>query len=289
MKSMFALVAAFTAFITWGTGDVFGAIASRAMGALKATFWTWVIYIVAMSVPAPFLMAPLSHLTSPIFLITIALGIINIMAYLAFSEAMRLGNPAIVGTIAGSFVGLTVILSVSFLGAALTLDQIIAILIIIAGLTLTSLNIEELRQRVRKPSRAILLAFATLMGWGVYFAFIKIPITRIGWFWPDYISSWMGIIVLLPFGRRLKLTKAEAKAGLRPATVSAVVSGGGELAYNVGLVYRSSAIVAPIAGAYPVLFVIVSSIVFREPISKLQKLGMAITLVGIVSLAWLSA
>ena len=49
------------------------------------------------------------------------------------------------------------------------------------------------------------------------------------------------------------------------------------------------AIIAPIASAYPTLYVLLAFLIFKDKITKQQILGIIITLAGIVSLAALSA
>jgi uncharacterized membrane protein len=50
----------------------------------------------------------------------------------------------------------------------------------------------------------------------------------------------------------------------------------------------AAAIVAPIAGAYPTLFVFLSRFVFKDRLTKQQGFGIVVTLVGIVLLAFFS-
>ena len=59
------------------------------------------------------------------------------------------------------------------------------------------------------------------------------------------------------------------------------------LGYNIGISSGYTSIVAPIAASYPVLFVILSSWYFREPLFRRQVVGIATSLVGIVALTLL--
>jgi uncharacterized membrane protein len=60
----------------------------------------------------------------------------------------------------------------------------------------------------------------------------------------------------------------------------------GDFVLNIGLSKGLTPIVAPIAGAYPTLFVTLSFIIFKDKVTKSQMFGILITLVGIISLSF---
>jgi uncharacterized membrane protein len=55
-----------------------------------------------------------------------------------------------------------------------------------------------------------------------------------------------------------------------------------EISFNIGLNLFGSTVIAPIAGAYPSLFLILSFLFFRDPISVQQRIGIFITVTGVV-------
>lgn len=62
----------------------------------------------------------------------------------------------------------------------------------------------------------------------------------------------------------------------------------GSFAFNFAVGQGLSSVVASIAGAYPALFALLASIIFKDPITRQQKSGMIITLLGIILLAYFS-
>lgn len=59
----------------------------------------------------------------------------------------------------------------------------------------------------------------------------------------------------------------------------------GDFALNHGLsLYNSSSIVAPIASASPILFVIMSYFIFKNRLTKQQIIGIVVILIGILFL-----
>jgi len=58
-----------------------------------------------------------------------------------------------------------------------------------------------------------------------------------------------------------------------------------EFSYNLGLSKGNASIVAPIAGANPILFVLFAYFIFKEPLKKHQIIGITLILTGIVMLS----
>src|SRR5205085_878892 len=141
------------------------------------------------------------HFTSGAIFLSALMGLIGLVSFISFNEALRIGNTTLVGTISGSFVALVVLFSVLFLKESLTSVQLLLIIVTLIGIILTSLNLSALRQEKFKADRSIILALLTMVGWGVSFTFIKIPIHEIGWFWPGYIANIAGLALVLLFLR----------------------------------------------------------------------------------------
>jgi len=288
---MTAVLLALLTFIGWGTGDIFGAITSRRIGSLKASLAITGFLTLFLLALAPFMSS--DGLGTSVILQSIALGLAIGTAYLSFVEALRIGNPAIVGTVSGSFTALTVILSLLFLGETLGVGQFFFIAIIVIGVTGASLDIRSLRERKTRLDRSVALSLVAMTGWGFYFTLMKVPIRDAGWFWPTLISiaaSWLLYVVVYAIKKKPQVAPSKKSThGLMPAFVTAIVGGGANVTYNIALSYGNVSIVAPIAGSYLILFVILAARVFKEPLTRQQTAGIAISLCGIVGLSVLSS
>jgi drug/metabolite transporter (DMT)-like permease len=284
-----AIIFAILSYFGWGSGDVLGVAATRKIGTFKSTFWIYVGGLLITSLYIPFALHDLAHLTIPILIINVFLGLFLAVCFLAFNEALRIGNSSLVGTIAGSFSGVVVILSLIFFGESLSFVQIISIIVILIGVVFSSLNLKELKNKKVFENRGILLAILVMFGWGIGFTFIKIPIKQIGWFWPSYIIDLSGFIFLLLASiGKLKTLKAIPRNGFLLSIFDGFLQNVGGFSYSFALSMGAAAIVAPIAGAYPTLFVFLSRFVFKDRLTKQQGFGIVVTLVGIVLLAFFS-
>lgn len=281
-----AIFFALISYFGWAIGDVFATIASRRIGGYSTTFWYIVFQIPLFGLPALFFLDKLQNLTLTILLLNTALGIIGTIGLIAFYEGLRTGNPSLVGTISSSFAALTVILSIIFLNESVTTNQASAIFVIFFGLILSALDFREFKRGKIVGNVGVVLALVAMFCWAIYFTFIKIPIREIGWAWSSMFAlSSLVIVPLFMKIRRIKLTAPTYKGALFSVIANSVLLGIGTLSFYIGIERGLTAIVAPIAGSYPTLFVFLSSIFFKEPITKQQIAGIITTLIGIVLLS----
>lgn len=280
-----AIFFALISYLGWGIGDIFGTITARKLGAYSNLFWLFILRSLIFALYIPFAINDLSHITPNLFLLNIFLGTLLVGGALAFYGGLRIGNASLVGTIVASFAAVTVVLSLIFLGEKINRDQLFAILVIFIGLILSTLNFKEISGS-KFIDRGIVLAFIAMLLWGIYFTFIKIPVREIGWFWPNYISVLLfpGIFLIMKL-RSIKLYRPTFKNTLLALIAGAILTGFGDFSFNFAISTGLTVIVAPIAGSYPTLFVVLAFLIFKDPITKQQVLGIITTLVGIVLLS----
>lgn len=231
----------------------------------------------------------LKHLTVANVSLTVILSIIFIIGVSLFFEAFRSANASLVGTIAASFVVPTILISVLFLHETLQVPQIIAISIIIVGLIFSTLDLDTFRGKKISLDKGIVFAFITMILWGIYFSFIKIPVRELGWFIPSYIAYLIFPIILLFMKVKKIPLNSPQKSHTIPVLLAFTAIGSvGNLAYNLGIERGYVSTVIPIAGAYPTIFVVLAFFVFKDKLKKSQLIGICISLLGIVILSVLN-
>ncbi len=287
---MQAIIFALISYLTWGTGILVEAIVARRMRPYSLALWAFLLSSLVLSFYAPFVMNDLAGLTFGLLMFIIVIGIVGLfIGTIVYYEALRVGNRALVGTIASSFPAVAVVVSVIFLHERVSQQQIIAILIIFAGLILSGLNIRELRRKNIFSDKGILLAFIAMLSWGTWIALLKIPVSEIGWFWPNYITFLLFPILFLYIRlKKIPIQRPTLNHAFIPLIVSTALVRIAEFSYNLGISKGLVTIVAPIAGANPTLFVILAFIFFRDPVTKQQVTGIVTTLIGIALLSFLS-
>jgi uncharacterized membrane protein len=286
---MQAIFFALISYFTWGSGALFEAIAARKINSYSLTFWSFFYSVILLSFYALSQTASLKMMTFNILCLNIFLGVLLIIGCFLYYEAYRSVNRVIVGTIAQSFPAITVILSLIFFSERTSFFQAVGIFIIFLGMFLSIFNISEFRRRILTIDKGFIFAFGAMITWGIYFAFIKIPVDKVGWFWPNYITfSLFPLIFLYMKIKKIKLESPINKNVAIPFFVSRVLVRTAEFSYNFAISKGMVAIVAPIAGANVTLFVILAFIFFKDPIKKQQIVGIVTTLIGIIVLSLFS-
>lgn len=286
---MQAIIFAFISYFGWGVGDIFGAITTRKIGPYATAFWVSLLGSLIFTLYVPFDLARLNQLTYSVLLLNIFLGLIFIIGSVCLNEAFRLSNVSLTGTIISSYAALTVVLSILFLHETVSLSQAVAIVIISGGILLSTLDFADLKNRKLITDHGIRLAWLAMISYGIYFAFIKIVVKEIGWFWPNYITFLLfPLIYLYSKLQGIALQKPTHKNALLPMIVCTFLLRIGDFSFNLGISKGLTAIVAPIAGAYPTLLAVLGFLVFKDPIKRQQIIGIVVTLVGIVFLSIIS-
>lgn len=66
-----SLLFAFITYIGWGSGDIFGAIASRKISAYSTAFWVYILGISINTLYIPFVLNQFSNFNPGVFLLNI--------------------------------------------------------------------------------------------------------------------------------------------------------------------------------------------------------------------------
>lgn len=284
-----AIIFALIAFIGWGVGDVFGGVVSRKIGGYSSAFWSYVFCLIFASFYIPFADNPFQHLTLQSGLILLILTPIGMVPLITLYEGIKVGNASLVGTIGASFAALVVVLSIIFLGDKINLNQVLSIVIIFTGLILSSLDLKTFNLKQLTTDKGVPFALISMIFWAIYFTFVRIPIREMGWFWPAYLS-WWGFPLVLVYMRlnKIELKFPKEKKVFISSIIGSVLLCAALFAFNIAVEKGQTAVVAPISGAYPVLFASIAYFVFKDRLNKQQISGIIITLLGIVLLSFLS-
>lgn len=286
---MISILFALISYAGWAIGDILLAIITRRIGGYSTAFWTYVVGIFIGGFFVPFYFNQLSNLTISIFVLNLFLGLLLISGWVAFNEALRIANPSLVGTISSSFSVLTVVLSVIIFKEHVTYAQVIAILIIFTGLLLATLDV-SVWKKGKLFNKGVLLALFTMISWGIVYALIRIPIEAVGWFWTGYIYALLSPSILMFMGiRKIPLRRPASFKTLFLLVLCTMFLASAEYSFNFAISQGYTSIVAPIAGSYPTLFVLIAFFVFKDKITRQQITGVITTLVGIVLLSFTSS
>ena len=286
---MVAIIFALVAFVGWGTADIFGGLVARKIGGYSSAVWSYIISLILASFYIPFALPQLNNLTLETIIWLIVLTPIGVIPLITLYEGIKVGNASLVGTIAGSFGGLVVILSVLFLGEKINVAQTISIITIFIGLILSSLDFKTIKAKQFLSDKGIPFALMSLAAWGFYFTFVKIPIRTIGWFWPAYLSWWgFPLVFLFMKVKSIKVEFPHDRKLILFMLINGTILTAALFGFNLASSTGQTSIVAPIASSYPALFAVIAYFAFKDRLSKQQIFGVIITLAGILLLSVIS-
>lgn len=278
------LVFALITYFTWGLGDVVNAIAARSLGAERALLRVIIISAILFIPLIPAHLAELYRLTPLLLIAVVALGGLQVVGNIALNKSLRLINAPLALTIFSSYSALIVVLSVLFFREPITASQIICTGVIFSGIflcTYTPVN----EKQTPDYKKGVLLAVTGLVSIGLFFTLVKPVIAVIGWFWPIYaVTLWIPVLLYLHKKEQRSSSSVSWKTAAMPVILTALFLRVGDFSFNVALDNGLIAVVAPIAGAYPTLSVILAYFVFREKLTLRQIIGIFLALIGIIAL-----
>jgi drug/metabolite transporter (DMT)-like permease len=222
-------------------------------------------------------------------ILILSISCLGLTAYFCFLTGMQRAGVTISGVITGAFPAVAAVAALVFFGERISWGQSGAIVVIIAGVLLSSLQgeVRTLFGDIRRSS--LVWAFAAALLFGLFFALVRIPVERVGWFLPAYGGNVIGVplyvLIARKFGERDVLKPPNLPV---PIALIAALQIGATMLYAYALTKGKTAIVAPIAGSYPAVFVVLAYFVLRERIRPIQYAGVVTAVVGIVGLSVLS-
>jgi drug/metabolite transporter (DMT)-like permease len=283
-----AFLLAFITFFGWGTGDLFTIFVTRKIGPSLTTFYVFLFSCLLSLLILPFAPHDLQKITPLLLLLNIFLGILFVSGNFLVSEAFRISSAPLVGIIVQAFPAVVLLLSALIFKDVITLPQFLFIAIIFLGVFLCSVDIKKLLRSEKIFDRGTILALIAMVFLSIFFTFSRIPINTYGWFLPTFIATaCFPIIFLFMKKRKEKFSIPKQSFVFFSVFMVGLLIRSGDFALNYGLsIPHASSIVAPIAGASPILFVTLSYFIYKDPLNRQQIIGIIITLIGILLLSF---
>lgn len=273
----------------WGTSDFFANEASDKVGHNKALFWSQLAGLILIGFVALFFTKNLVLNPILIFLIILS-GITYTFGYLLFYKAFEIGNVSIVSAVVNFQNIFIIFISYFIFGQSLTKYQIPAIVLILFGITLVSINFNDLKKgsvALVKGVKETLLA--TIM-FGIFFWPLNEYISeRADWILVSFLTKLIALITLFILSiiqkQKLTLNKPDSRLKLVILAVG-LLEAIAILGMSFGVAFGDMIIVSPIASSLTVVTVGLAMIFLKEKLTKSQSFGIIITIAGIILTAF---
>jgi drug/metabolite transporter (DMT)-like permease len=273
------LALALGASLAWGVADFVGPWQARTLGALRVMLWA---QLAGMSAMALLVAARGEAPHSPTVLLAVPAAVSGTLGLYAYYRGMAIGAMAVVAPIASASAIVPVVFGI-LTGDRPAPVQYVGMACALIGVVLASQEHQAGGQR--RVAAGVGLALLAALGFGFYFP----PMHAAGAadpFWASLIfritSSALVLAVVAVRRPALRLT------GWKIVVVAAVGLGDtlGNLLFAAaagrgGLVSLTSVL----ASLYPIVTVLLASVVLNERIARLQAVGVALTLAGVLLIA----
>jgi drug/metabolite transporter (DMT)-like permease len=280
------IIAGILAMSFWGTAIFLAAIASRKLGNVLTLFWMQFFGFLVGLVYFIFKYNSLNFTSlSQNLLILILVATFQVIAYLAFYKGLEKAQVSLVGPIGAAWGLVVAVLGIVFLKETLNTVQLIAIGVILMGIILLSVNINDFV----KSKKINLLAgvnegIVAMFGWGISLFLLIFPTKDLGWFLPTIIFRFFVLVILVGYMKYLAVQMVPDKKKFPSKLLLAigVFDIGGFFAYSLGVTGTQASIVAPISSAFALVSVLLACLFLKEKIDTSKIVGIIAIVGGLV-------
>jgi drug/metabolite transporter (DMT)-like permease len=287
---LLGLLAAFT----WGVADFFARFAAQRVGNIRTLFYMQLMGLVGISFWL-FLFEPNIKWDWPLVALAALLGVGNTIAGLCLYRSFEVGLLAVVSPIAASYGAITLCLGL-LTGQRPRVSELLGLVVVIVGVILASTpltfgrNVQKAKKPDKKPLRyrvqsalanGVGLAIAAALVWGVVFWGLGYVSPTLGGILPVWEMRFIAPVVIFGLARATKASLSlPDKTSLWWIFGIAVFDTGAYIAYNKGLQFAESGLVAVIASLFSAVTILLAWLFLREKLAANQWAGVFIILIG---------
>ena len=268
----------------WGIYDFLGGVFAKQIGSFKSLFWSQLAGLISIFLLS---IALKSSVNIPVLVIILSViaAILYSAGYLFFFKGFEMGNVSVIAATMNLWAVFTMLFAFIFMGQRLSALQTLGVLMIVFGATLASLNWSEIRNQKFKLSAGVKEAVFGAFFFGVFWNVSEIISEKVGWLLTTLFIKFGIILFLLIFSLLAKqgigLTKISTKTKYI-ILLMGVIEAGAVALVNYGLTIGDAILITPIASALSIVTITLAIIFLKDKIAKIQGLGIAMAIVGII-------
>lgn len=287
------------AALSWGTLDVFSALASRRVGSLLVTTGMQVvggslIWLVALATGVRLPGDPAVLLGGSL------VGLAGAGAYLSYFTGLRIGPISVVSGMVAAYGGLTVVLAVLFRGESLTPLQALGATTATIGVILTGVAFGGGLRGIRFAGPGVVFAIVALILFALMTIGSDIVLERTGWVEVLLVSrsanAVISVIVLIVATTLLRgpaaplLQGQDADGGrIDKRVIAAIAVAGlldvlGLMSFAYGLEVAETWLVGLASSFGPAVTILVAVVFLGERLKAIQWVGLAGVLIGMIAI-----
>ncbi len=270
----------------YGTSDFVARQASQRIGHVSVLFY---LELIGFAILAPLALVFERGLWgwSDAWWLLLGLGVLNTFASLFLYRSFEYGVLSVVSPIASSYPAVTAGLAILFLNDRPGIPATIGIVLALAGILLLSRGGVHPANALPKDARiGVVSAFGAFAGYGVFYFALKYVVADVGPITVTLLVRLVGVVVLL----LLSVAGLVRVRGLpRPLWPSlgamGVLDSLAFVAFNVGILGGSVAIVGTLSGLFSAVTVGLAAAILHERLMRMQLAGVLSIFLGVVLIA----
>lgn len=270
--------------VSWGILGVLVAKISRAVGALTAGFLIMLSALLLTIFIWPIFFSVPSIINWKAF---IMLGVLGGGVYALYCRLLQTDRVSVVVPITSTWALVSAGLGIFFLRESVNPLKILSIVLVIFGIVILSINWSNVGGKISSLfSPKTVPALLAALGWGFYFFFLG-PLSRqAGWFFTTllirvFVTLTLFLLFLPQLRRKAVFFK---KIPWKVLLTAAVLDVFAFTSFNLALSKYEVSFVSVVASAFPLITVILAAILLKEKTNLIQKVGIALAIVGIIGL-----
>jgi len=275
------------AALCWGTSDFAAKISAEKIGALRTSLFLqyigglFLLLVVVQDLPRLWLFPTAAYFA-------LGLGVLNAVASYSLFKGFEVGQLSVISPIASSYPALSTVLAVLFLDEHVSATRLTAILAILVGIILVSVQrtSESIdRKRLAAGVGYAMVAFFIL---GFMFFALKLVVGSLGAFLPVLLVRVISAtvltvaVILAPKG----YSYGKWSNIIPIVLLIGVVDTLGNITYNLGILGGAVSVVATISGLFSAVTVILAFIILKERLAAHQIIGLLTILVGVAIIGY---
>jgi bacterial/archaeal transporter family protein len=268
----------------WGIYDFLGGVFAKQLGAFKSFFWSQLAGLISVLLLALIFTTSINVPILVLVLFPIA-AMVYSAGYLFFFKGFEIGNVSIVAATMNLWAVFTMVFAFIFMGQRLSTIQTLGVLMIISGVTLASINWNDIRNRKFQLSSGVKEAILGAFFFGIFWNISEIISEEVGWLFTTLFVKFGIVLFLLIFSflvkREIGLTETAAKTKYT-VVLMGFIEAGAVAVVNFGLTIGDAILITPIASALSVVTITLAIIFLKDKVTKLQGLGIITAIVGII-------
>ena len=276
----------------WGLENGLSKKYSRSLGPSKLIVYRNLVTVI-ITATALALFWEQSHFNLQYILLGFFLAIVGYIGYYFFLKGLETGNLGLVSPVSSSRILIATLVGITLLKDTIEPIQIYFVIIIFLGVALSSVDFRDIKKSdLFNVKSGILYALLNALIWGIVFPFYSILSAILGAFVFALILETTGLTLSLVQAKAthkpISLTEEELRGNKIGLFLVGLSGGLGTICVTLGYSTGHIGIVSAISGAVPLVAVTYGRIVYKESLSRLQYIAIALMAVGIVCLAYLS-